>query len=145
MVASTYRAAAALACGLLLFPQIGFAETIEYTAELSGQNESPPNDSEAAGTAQVSHDTEAGTLTWTVEYSDLTGPAIGAHIHGPAEQGSNAGIVIPFDNPESPIEGSAPLPEEMVEALETGQLYVNVHTEAHPGGEIRGQLTAAEE
>ena len=139
MVARAVKAAA-MACGVLLLPQAGLAETITFKAELSGANESPPNDSGAGGAADATFDTESRMLTWTVEYDGLTGPAIGAHIHGPADSGGNAGIVIPFETTESPIEGSAEIPAEMVDALQSGQLYVNVHTEAHPGGEIRGQL-----
>lgn len=81
------------------------AETIDLKAELSGSNESPPNDSQAKGTAEATLDTETRELTWTVEYSGLSGPAIGAHIHGPADAGANAGIMVPLKTGESPMTG----------------------------------------
>ena len=116
------------------------AETINLQAELAGSNESPPNDSKATGAAQATLDTETRELTWTVEYSGLSGPAIGAHIHGPAAAGSNAGIMVPLQTGDSPITGSKVLSEDQVEPLLDGQLYFNIHTQAHPGGEIRGQI-----
>ena len=116
------------------------AETWTFKSDLSGKNESPPNDSPATGTAAASYDTATRTLTWHVEFSGLSGPAIGAHIHGPAASGANAGIMQPFPNPVSPIDGSAALTEAQEKSLVDGTLYVNIHTEAHPGGELRGQL-----
>jgi len=117
-----------------------FAETLSFTATLEGGNEVPPNQSAAKGDAAVTFDTDSKLLSWTVDYSGLSGPAIGAHIHGLAEPGSNAGIMIPFTVLPSPIIGSRTLSPLEVEGLTTGRLYVNVHTRLHPGGEIRGQL-----
>jgi hypothetical protein len=121
------------------------AETITYQADLAGARESPANDSGAKGHAVVKFDTDTKRLSWTVEYSDLSGMAMGAHIHGPAVAGTNAGILIPFQNPDkSPITGSAPIDDQGIQDLKDGRLYVNIHTMMHPGGEIRGQLLKAE-
>ena len=79
-------------------------------------------------------------LEWTVRYADATGPLIGAHFHGPAAAGSNAGVLVPIDVTESPMEGSAELTEEQAGFLEDGSIYVNLHTERFPGGEMRGNL-----
>ena len=51
------------------------AETIVLKAELTGTNEVPPNNSPASGQAMASFDTATKTLTWTITYKDLTGPA----------------------------------------------------------------------
>jgi CHRD domain len=72
----------------------------------------------------------------------VSGPATAAHIHGPAEAGKNAGVVIGFAKPDSPIEGSATLIDAQTADLAAGKLYINVHTAANEGGEIRGQVTA---
>jgi hypothetical protein len=117
-----------------------FAETLSFAATLAGGNEVPPNQSKATGDAAVTFDTDSKLLSWAVNYSGLSGPAIGAHIHGLAEPGSNAGIMIPFTALQSPITGSKTLSPLEEEGLTTGRLYVNLHTRLHPGGEIRGQL-----
>src|SRR5258708_40003769 len=80
-------------------------------------------------------------MTWTLTYSGLSAPATAAHFHGPAEPGKNAGVKVPIPNATaSPAQGSATLPDEQAADLMAGQYYVNVHTAANPGGEIRGQV-----
>ena len=94
--------------------------------------------SSGKGTATASLDSNTKTLTWTVDYSGLSGPATAAHIHGPADPGANAGIVVPFSgNLASPIKGSATLTDAQIAQLEAGKWYVNIHTEANKPGEIR--------
>lgn len=132
-----------VAIGSLAAPSAVLADTIVFKAEMMGSNESPANDSPAKGSAEAKFDTETKVLGWTVVYSDLTGPAMGAHIHGPADAGGNAGIVVPFAHTESPISGSATLNDQQTKDLLEGRLYVNIHTRMHPGGEILGQLIKA--
>jgi hypothetical protein len=118
------------------------AETVSYKADLKGSEEVPATDSKGTGTAAVTYDTASKLLSWKVTYSGLSGPATAAHIHGPAEPGKNAGVAIGFAKPESPIEGSATLTDAQAADLAAGKLYINVHTAANKGGEIRGQVTA---
>ena len=80
-------------------------------------------------------------LTWKGSYTGLTGPATAAHFHGPAETGKNAGVAVPIAPATSPLEGSATLTDAQAADLMAGKWYVNVHTAANKGGEIRGQLT----
>ncbi|MGJ4915208.1 CHRD domain-containing protein [Bradyrhizobium sp. SZCCHNR3003] len=117
------------------------AETVILKSELKAANEVPPNTSPATGAAEASFDTATRTLSWKVTYSGLTGPAMGAHFHGPSEPGKNAGIVLPFKSPETPITGSAVITDAQAADLLAGKWYANVHTQANPGGEIRGQMT----
>ena len=85
-------------------------------------------------------DTTTKTLTYTVTFENLTGPATAAHFHGPAAPGANAGVQVPLgNNPTSPIHGSAKLTDAQITELEAGKWYVNVHTAANPGGEIRAR------
>jgi hypothetical protein len=118
------------------------AESIVYKADLAGASEVPPTDSKGSGTVQASYDTATRKLGWTVSYSGLTGPATAAHFHGPAAAGANAGPVITLDAAKlaSPIKGEATLTEAQAADLGKGLWYLNVHTAAHPPGEIRGQL-----
>src|SRR5262249_43927015 len=63
--------------GLALATFIGsaaVAETVTYKATMNAQSEVPPNESKGAGTAELTYDTTSKTLTWTVTFSDLSGP-----------------------------------------------------------------------
>jgi CHRD domain len=117
-----------------------FAEKMKAT--LDGKSEVPPTTSAGKGTADIDYDAATKKLTWKVTYSGLTGPATAGHFHGPAEVGKNAGVAVAIPNiATSPAEGSATLTDAQAADLAAGKYYVNVHTAANPGGEIRGQVT----
>jgi hypothetical protein len=117
-----------------------FAEKMKAT--LDGKAEVPPNTSAATGTADIDYDAATKKLSWKVTYSGLSGPATAGHFHGPAEAGKNSGVAVPIPNAgSSPVEGSATLTDAQAADLLAGKYYVNIHTEANKGGEIRGQVT----
>jgi len=117
------------------------SETLRLGGNLSGAQEVPAVSTAGTGTLDASFDRATRTLTYTVTYSGLSGPAAAGHFHGPAGPGQNAGVVVPFSDPASPIRGEATLTEAQAADLLAGRWYVNVHTRAHPGGEIRAQVT----
>lgn len=125
----------------LAFSGPAFAEKMTMKVNLTSAAEVPPVTSPGKGTADVTYDTASKMLTWKVTYSGLTGPATMAHFHGPAEAGKNAPVVIPFKDAASGAEGSATLTDAQAAELMAGKLYINVHTAANKGGEIRGQVT----
>lgn len=103
----------------------------------------------------VTFDTDASTLSLSLGYgsaagfTDLTGPAIAMHIHGPAMADANAGVVtnligfsFPSVNPAAGgiIFGDIVMETNDVANLLAGLFYVNIHTETNQSGEIRGQL-----
>ncbi len=109
------------------------------TVPLSAKNEVPPNASSGSGTARVELD--GNVIKWNVTYSGTTGPLTAGHFHGPAQPGANAGVVVPFAGPlASPIVGSATLTPAQADQVKAGLWYVNLHTAANPGGELRGQV-----
>ncbi len=111
------------------------------TAQLSGASEVPPNSSEGTGALDANYDDRTRVLSWRITYSGLTGSVTSAHFHGPALPGDNAGPVVPITGKlTSPIIGKATLKVEQVAELMNGKWYLNLHTEAHPGGEVRGQV-----
>lgn len=123
---------------VLLAAGLAHAEQMHFKAALAP---GPGVTSSGKGSATATLDTTTKMLTWDVDYSGLSGPATAAHIHGPADPGANAPIVVPFTgNLASPIKGSAALTDAQIQQLEAGKWYVNIHTEANKGGEIRGQL-----
>ena len=117
------------------------ADMVKYKAELTGAGEVPPTTSKGAGSIEATYDSATKTLSWAGAYSDLTGPAIAAHFHGPAALGTNAPVMVPVDAATSPFKGSATITAEQAQALVDGMMYVNIHTSANKPGEIRGQMT----
>jgi hypothetical protein len=117
------------------------ADTVTMKANLAASAEVPPNDSPATGTVTVTFDTASKKLTWQGTYSGLSGPATAGHFHGPADPGKNAGVAVPITPNTSPLQGSADLTDAQAADLMAGKWYVNIHTDAHKGGEIRGQVT----
>ena len=132
---------AALACAAALaFAAPASAETVAMKAELKASNEVPPADSKGSGAVTTTYDTATKKLTWKGGYSGLTGAATAAHFHA-GEAGKNGGVVIPIGGADkSPFEGSATLTDAQAADLMAGRLYVNIHTAANKGGEIRGQV-----
>jgi hypothetical protein len=131
---ATAMLAAATLCGS------AWAETIQFHGTMTAAAEVPPKNSPGTGDAMATLDTDTKTLTYTVNYDHLTGPATMAHFHGPAAPGVNAGVVVPFADPANPIHGTAKLTDAQITDLEAGKWYANVHTAANPAGEIRGQM-----
>ncbi len=142
------------------------AATADLTAELSGDQEVPPVDTAATGSASVSVDTDAASgsqLCFDVTSTDLEGGAVvGAHIHEGAE-GENGPVVVTLQaviDGEGTGEACAADAEIDISAegsddadvaafladiiANPANYYVNVHTETFTGGEIRGQLEGAE-
>ena len=112
-----------------------------YKADLKASSEVPPNDSKGSGTLNATYDTATKKLTYTASYKDLTGPVTAAHFHGPADAKTNAGIVVPVKGAmTSPMKGEATLTDAQAADLASGKWYFNIHTAAHKGGEIRGQV-----
>ncbi len=118
------------------------AEKITLKADLTSAQEVPPVTSPGKGSATVTVDTATKEVTWKVDYSGLTGDALAAHIHGPADPGANAGVVVNLGaaGVKNPLEGKGTVTDAQLADITAGKTYVNVHTAANKGGEIRGQL-----
>lgn len=143
-----YGIGGAASAALVAFTSRSYAATVTYKADLKGSSEVPPTTSTGSGSATVTFDPATKQLSWNGTYSGLTGPVTAAHIHGPAEPGKNAGVVVWISDHDtkthpfpSPFSGSATLTDAQASDLQSGLYYINIHTAANPGGEIRGQLT----
>lgn len=141
MNGKAFALAASVAAACIALGSPANAEKMTMKVALTGAAEVPPNTSPGKGTADITFDTATKALTWKLNHSGLTGPATMAHIHGPAEAGKNGPVVVPFKDAASGSEGSATLTDAQADDLTGGKYYVNVHTAANPGGEIRGQIT----
>ena len=80
------------------------------------------------------------TLSWKLTFKRLTGKALAAHIHK-GERGKAGPVVVPLCGPcKDGQVGKVKISKAVVDALEDGEAYVNVHTAKNQGGEIRGQV-----
>jgi CHRD domain len=111
---------------------------VTFKATLSGASEVPANVSAATGTATLIFNTTTKIFSLTVTHSIAT-PTNG-HIHK-AAAGASGGVIFPFSSFISPIAYTSVALDATQEAdLNANLYYVNIHTAAFPGGEVRGQL-----
>ena len=139
VIAATVAVAALLTAGCsLLRPD---AHLVAFSTRMTGANEVPPAATNGTGTVDAVFDKNTNLFRWKLSYSGLSGPATAGHFHGPAAIGANAGVALAFKGPvTSPLEGRATLSAAQAADLLAGRWYANIHTAAHPGGEIRGQM-----
>jgi hypothetical protein len=123
---------------------IALAATQSLQVPLVGTQQVPAVETPGMGMAELTYDPATRVVTWAITYAGLSGPVTMAHFHGPAAKGENAAPQVwlttkgaPADNP---IKGQATLTPEQAKDFLAGKWYVNLHTQAHPGGEIRGQV-----
>jgi hypothetical protein len=135
---------AGLTAGALAWSAAAHAASETFKVDLTGAQQVPPVETPAKGSADLSYDPATRMLTWTVTYSGLSAPATMAHFHGPAAAGKNGPVAIWISvkdaSVDSPVKGQATLTPEQAAQFSAGEWYINVHTSAHPGGEIRGQV-----
>lgn len=112
---------------------------VSFMATLNGASEVPANASAATGMAMATFNSNTKILSVTTTYSGIT--VTNAHIHK-AVVGVSGAVVFPFTSPfTSPIYTVTAALDATQEAdLYAHLYYVNLHTAAYPGGEIRGQL-----
>jgi hypothetical protein len=133
----------------------------QFRASLSGFEETPATLS-SAGSGRFTARIAGSTIEYELSYEDLVAVSA-AHIHlgrpatsggvsaflcggggkpdCPAEAGTVSGTIVPSDVTGPAAQGIAAGEfDELVRAIRNGATYVNVHTSAFPGGEIRGQI-----
>lgn len=112
---------------------------VTFLATINGASEVPANASTATGNATVNFNKDTKILTLTVNYTGLT--VTNAHIHK-AAIGVSGGVIFPIIAPySSPLSlTTVALTADQETDLNANLYYVNLHTAAYPGGEIRGQL-----
>src|SRR6185436_3088969 len=127
--------------------------SITYAAELRPTNEVPPANSTAFGSAFVTLDPINDSITWEVNTSGIANASL-SHIHRNVA-GVNGPVIIDFATSAGQIPNGRTSGTRSIAALSQTDrtnlatapagFYVNVHSTAFPGGEVRGQLTPANE
>lgn len=120
------------------------ADSTSFKVPLTGAQCVPAVDTSGSGAADLTYDPATRVVTWNITYSGLSSPSTMAHFHGPAKVGQNAPPVIWLSTqgspPTNPMTGSATLTPEQAQQFSAGEWYINLHTQSHPAGEIRGQV-----
>ena len=124
-----------------------------FSASLSGDEENPPVETQGTGAAKFK--LRDGGLVFKVNVANLE-DIFAAHIHcGAVGVNGPVGVTLfaggPVSDSGTLAEGTITAPDpgnvcgwetlaDVIAAIESGDTYVNVHTDENPGGEIRGQL-----
>ncbi|MEO8426687.1 MAG: CHRD domain-containing protein [Verrucomicrobiota bacterium] len=128
---------------------LGQGPTVWLNLAFSGAAERPsPVDTAARGFGYLR--VHGDTLSFTITYTGLSGPAIAAHVHGPASAAEPADVLIdlaPFKGAgfgvSGTLIGSVPITREQKAYILGNRTYVNIHTGANPGGELRSQAATS--
>ncbi len=152
---------AALAVLVLAASAPAYAQTVRLTTTLSGSNETPPLLTGAAGSAEVFVNLATRVVTYEVKVFNIPTSTTAGHFHvgGPGLAGPVVvNLAPPSVSDDFTITGSnngstftvraeqgIRTWDDFIQALVGGQVYVNIHTTANGGGEIRGQLTVVNE
>ncbi len=128
------------AVGLFAVLSVSAAQAVSLTATLRGSNEVLPNASLNTGTTVVNVEPGTGVLTWSTSTTIPAASVTGHHIHT-GVAGVNGAVVVNFGGVYN---GSIIISTTLAAQIATqpGSFYVNLHTAAFPGGEIRAQLVA---
>jgi CHRD domain len=127
------------AVALLIAAGASTASAGDIKVMLSGSQEVPPVTTSASGSGTITVGMDK-SISGSVTTTGVNGTA--AHIHM-AAMGVNGSVILPLTKTGDGVWSVAPgakLTDAQNAALTAGNLYVNVHSEANKGGEIRGQL-----
>lgn len=138
---SAYRLRVALGtASVAVALSLGAGPAAAAELKLSGDNEVPPVKTSASGSGTITVASD-GAVSGSVKTSGVDGTM--AHIHVGAA-GSNGPVIIPLTKGADgtwTVPAGTKLNEDQMKSYKAGALYVNVHSEANKGGEIRAQLT----
>jgi hypothetical protein len=125
----------------------GQATNIRIAAAMTSANETPTPKGDVSGargtfTASLAKTATGASMEWRLEFSNLSGNAIAAHVHV-AAPGQAGPVRVPLCAPcTSGATGTANIDAAVLDAIQNNRAYVNVHTPTNPAGEIRDQVSA---
>ena len=141
---------------VLLVSSQAQAQTVNFTAALSGEKEAPAVLTGSFGDATVTLNLATLTVTWNVNVFNMPSGTTVSHFHvgGPGLAGptvvnftvlSDISNDYGFSGSANALSNARPDQgirswEDFIQALLGGQVYINVHSRVNPGGEIRGQV-----
>lgn len=135
----TLRRVTAAAAAVLLAAGVGLASAGTVHVTLTGSHEVPPVKTSAHGYAAIEVAAD-GAVSGKVITHGIKGTM--AHIHEAAAGKEGPPVIALAPGPHGTwvVPAGSKLSADQYKAFQAGDLYINVHSKAHPGGEIRGQL-----
>ena len=124
-------------CGTM--EKLGLGGKKPVSVELTGEQEVPPVSTKASGKSTITVASDK-TVSGSVIVDDMAATA--AHIHQGAA-GTNGPVIIPLTKTSDKVfsvPANTKLTDAQYAAFKDGNLYINVHSAAHPGGQIRVQM-----
>ncbi len=117
-----------------------------FTAQISGDQSVPAINTPATATAWAVLNQNTNTLTYRVTYANLSSSFLAAHFHLGAA-GVNGPVVMPITTfTGNTAKGEwADIPDSLIAYMMKGDIYINIHSNLYPAGEIRGQLKPAQD
>jgi hypothetical protein len=114
------------------------AASVSLVAHLLGSGEVPATESDAFAEGQFTYDSDSHALQYYVNYDGVAPAKV--DIHGPASAKSKADAVLTIPVSDSPLGGTITLTPDQGDALLAGKMYIDIHSQKYPDGEIRGQI-----
>ena len=130
----------------------------KFVIKLTGTQEVPPVQTNAVGVAEISAFSIADdSVSYTINVANITGVTAGhTHLGKPGENGPIVVTFFKYDTPKNSVSETGSITADMLEgpmkgkqlsdlalAGSNGSLYINIHTEKNPNGEIRGQVAGS--
>ena len=116
---------------------VGSALGADVKVALSGANEVPAVKTSASGSGTITI-ADDGAVSGSVSATGVAGTA--AHPRGRSRRERPVIVPLTKDGDTYKVPAGAKLTAPQLASFKAGNLYVNVHSAANPGGEIRGQL-----
>ena len=119
---------------------------VAIDAAMTAANETPTPKGDVSAargtfTATLTKTDTGASMSWRLDFSNLSGQAIAAHIHV-ADRGKPGPVRVPLCAPcTSGATGTANIDATVLDAIQNDRAYVNVHTPTNPAGEIRDQVS----
>jgi hypothetical protein len=121
----------------LAFGATAWGATVKVT--LNGSEETPPVMSSASGSGSITVNDDH-SVSGSLQTSGIEGTAAHIHVGAPGQSGPPIIFLTKGEGGTWTVPAGSKLTAEQYASYKAGNLYVNVHSAAHPGGEIRGQL-----
>lgn len=135
----------AVALLFVLFAKPCYAQVVQIAVPINGSQEVPPVATAGTGLGDITVNTATGAISGTVSFTGLSTATTAGHIHVGAA-GVNGPVIVPLVGGLGVTAGTMSVPPgsvllaDQLAALRTNGLYINIHTSANLGGEIRGQI-----